>query len=529
MKISNHFSVFPFVVLLFISFVINAQNSPPTFEYVIANWETGSQHLSIEYSFTDVENDDAEVILLISENSGESYTVPTDQATGDIGFPVEPNETRQILWPVDTFVNLFELKIRLVVDDRNVADIQDIVDQVDSNRLRSYLESIEGVRHFLGGTTKWEETKDFIQNEFEQKGLQVTRQEINRFSQIGHNIIGRKAGYAEPGKTYIIDGHFDTTGDSPGADDNGSAVAGVLEALQVLSDFNFKNTINFIGFDFEESAGAIGTWGSFQYLENEIKSYETIEGVLNFEMIGYYTNKKHSQQVPAGFDLLYPAQYASVESDSFRGNFITNAGDLESLELNDAFDSAAARYVPELKVISLDLPNDGLIAPDFRRSDHARFWDEDIPALMLTDGADFRNPNYHTPQDVSDSLNFTFMANVVKAAVATLAEIAGLQNSDVWEGEIWPTFIPSNNLDCTLQIFPSPVYSYLTFSLGDCFNQNFSCEIFAMDGKSVFFKEIDHSMNLNYTISLKWIESGQYILLLSDGKNCLSKKFVVKE
>ena len=73
----------------------------------------------------------------------------------------------------------------------------------------------------------------------------------------------------------------------------------------------------------------------------------------------------------------------------------------------------------------MNVPGDGSIAPDFRRSDHATFWDENIPALLITDGGNFRNPNYHLPTDVVDSLNIPFMTKVIKASIAAILELGG--------------------------------------------------------------------------------------------------------
>ena len=259
--------------------------------------------------------------------------------------------------------------------------------------------------------------------------LQTGRQSFVCDNYPAVNIIGRQSGLTDERTTYIIDGHFDSVEGSPGADDNGSAVAGVLEALRILSAYNLSKTIKFISFDVEEIVNGVAMNGSTQYVASGIPSYEKIAGVFNFEMIGYCTNDTGSQIIPQGFSMLFPAAVDSVRAQNARGNFIGCNANTASASLRDAFAVSARLYVPELRVISMTLPGNGQIAPDLRRSDHAPFWDAGYQALMLSDGANFRNPNYHKATDTLETLNFTFMANVVKGTIATVANLAGLQHS----------------------------------------------------------------------------------------------------
>ena len=98
--------------------------------------------------------------------------------------------------------------------------------------------------------------------------------------------------------------------------------------------------------------------------------------------------------------------------------------------------------MPDLKIISLTLPGNGLIAPDFRRSDHANFWDINAPAVMLSDGANFRNLDYHTPNDLTNILDYQFMANIVKGTVATIATLPTYRD---WETDRKSTRLNSSH------------------------------------------------------------------------------------
>lgn len=247
----------------------------------------GPNQMTLTYDLADTENDDTEITFRVSADDGETYMVNTSEATGDLGFPISPGTGKTISWD---FTNAIAIngnyKIMLVADDLQAIDIQEIVDQVDSNRLRTDLEFIEGVRHRTAGAAHLQEVKDLISNHFMTEGLDT---EILQFPWNGYtaeNIVGWKKGLIDETEIYIIDGHYDTVEDSPGADDNGSAIAGVMEALRVLAPYQFKKSIKFIGFDLEEP----GLVGSINYVSSGgIKDYETIGGVFNYEMIGYYS------------------------------------------------------------------------------------------------------------------------------------------------------------------------------------------------------------------------------------------------
>ena len=518
-------SIFFTLIGLF-SLTISAQNLAPFFSNVSAGFETATNEVIVSFHLHDNEGDNVDVKLLVSDDGGENFLVNAASAQGDVGFPITPGNNKEIRWNIGSVSNILNYTIRLVADDRQTPGIADLVAQVDSNRLRSDLELIAGIRHYQANPTHLEAVKDTIESRFVNVGLQTRRQEVIRDGYTGHNIIGRLQGLGNEEITFIIDGHFDTVNDSPGADDNGSAVAGVLEALRVLSPLHFEKSITFIGFDFEEVVGFAGTNGSFDYVQSGMLPSETVEGVLNFEMIGYFTQEANSQQIPSVFDVFFPNQSAALEADSFRGNFITNVGDTESDALVAAYDSAIARYVPELKSIALVVTGNGLLAPDLRRSDHAHFWDQDIAALMLTDGANFRNPNYHTPFDTVGALSFTFMSQVVAASVATLAELAGWQNSTFSDVGILPASVASSKLKCKIEIAPNPVSENITVEWRDCFADLINLKLYSSNGRLVKTQSITTSPK-KMNIDVSFLEKGVYLLVLEGRDRVGVEGFVV--
>lgn len=514
--------IFLSATLVFLAYLTLAQNQPPQLSNVTVNVPWQSNEAFISYDVSDAENDALEVSLLVSNDGGLTHRVNVGTTSGDVGSAITPGTGKQIIWDFDTISNIYAYSIRVVTDDGNTPDIQAIVDQVDSVAIYNDLVAIQGIRHYQANPSHLEAVKDEIDDRFNQYGLATRRQAVSRNGYTGHNVIGRKAGLGNETHSFIIDAHFDSVDDAPGADDNGSGVVGVLEALRVLAPYNFEKTITFIGFDWEETVGLSGTYGSLKYVQTEIPNWESIEGVVNFEMIGYYDNSPNSQTVPNGFGVLFPSELAELEADSFRGNFIVNAGDAESYAFNEAFDTLAAMYVPELKVTSLIVPLNGTVAPDFRRSDHANFWDIDAPALLITDGANMRNPYYHTPADTVGLLNFTFMSNVVKAAVATVATLAGIQNSDYADAEIIPSSILESNFDCPIAVFPNPSDGLFTIPIGDCFEKIPVLVCYDVTGKRVMQRSTFSGKRME--LSLAGQPPGIYFLVISESDKRLTKK-----
>jgi hypothetical protein len=506
------------IALLAICKIGFAQNSLPLITNVSTLVSGGA--VTITYDLNDAESNASDVQLLISGNGGHTYLNKTGTITGDAGVGIAPGTGKQIVWNYDTISDIYSYTLRLVADDKQIPDIQEIVDQVDSNRLRSNLEFIQGIRHYQAAPSHLEEVKDTIQVRFENAGLQTYTQDFTNLNYLGQNIIGRKQGLGQEDSAYIVDAHFDSVNDAPGADDNGSGVSGVLEALRVLAPYNFSKSIRFIGFDFEET----GLDGSVKYVQSGIPAWEKIKGVLNFEMIGYYTEKNNSQQVPSGFNMLFPTQYAQLVADTFKGNFIVNVGDQESGGLTQAYQTLSQQYVPALKTSTFVLPGNGTIAMDFRRSDHAPFWDADVPAIMLTDGANFRNLNYHEPSDTIGALSFTFMSNVVKGTVATIASLAGLQHSTYRDIDIAPNAIPRTNLTCGIKLYPVPVGNMLTIETNDCLGTNYTLQIMNTNGSVVFSEQV--SGKTKAMVPTDKLAAGTYFAVLQSANGTITKRFI---
>jgi len=221
------------------------------------------------------------------------------------------------------------------------------------------------------------------------------------------NLLAERPGRTLPGEVVEVCAHYDTLFDSPGADDNTSGVAGAIEIARALAAVELDRTVRFCFFAAEEH----GLLGSRHHVERIRAGDEgEIVGLLNLEMIGYTDRAPGSQRTPGGFGWLI--------GTPDRGNFIAVIGTARSSSLGTMVVEAMRTYVPELPVFGL--PSKGSWFPDSHRSDHAPYWLAKLPAVMLTDTAEFRNPHYHERSDTIDTLDFGFLAAVARGAAAAV-------------------------------------------------------------------------------------------------------------
>ena len=301
--------IYLFSLLLLLVQVGLCQNQRPEVTNVVVMVDSLNQQVVFTFDLADAEGDDLDVQLRISDDEGQTFLVPVDSLDGDVGFPVQPGMQKQIIWHFDPeALNLAPgqmLTGKIVADDRFPVDIAEIVAEVDSAQLVADLTWLEGIRHRISAPDHLAAVRDSLEQRFHQNELQVEVQAFPYGNYDAANYIGRLPGLTQEAETYIIDGHFDSVQNSPGADDNGSATVGMLEAMRVLSKYQFARSLRFIGFDLEE----VGLVGSIKYVNEGIKDYEQIEGVFNFEMIGYTCDEPDCQGIPLGFNLLFPGAY----------------------------------------------------------------------------------------------------------------------------------------------------------------------------------------------------------------------------
>ena len=257
-------------------------------------------------------------------------------------------------------------------------------------------------------------TANYIHSVFEDAGLSVREQGYQYYDQPVTNILATSPVTTKASAYYVVGAHYDTVQTTPGADDNASAVAVMLELAARLRHANTKAPIVFAAFTLEEPPAYLTKHqGSRIFVRSCQRNGDHVLGAIILEMVGYTAPRQNYPFLPRWPG--YPAQ----------GNFIGVIGNWGSLHFGRSV-VRSLRKNRDLPVESLFLPFDGRILPETRLSDHAAFWDAGLAALMVTDTAFFRNPNYHLPSDTIDTLDFTFMAHLVRSLELALLELPAL-------------------------------------------------------------------------------------------------------
>lgn len=503
-------------------------NQAPLISNFVASADWPNNTLTLTYDLFDEENDPVEISLAFSSDGGQTYNLtPLVSASGDWGFPVATGTNRAIVCDISALAPMQSaaFTVRLVADDKQNFDIQALVEEVDSLRLRDDLAFVEGIRHRVTGLTHLNAVRDELRQHFDQLGLALSEQTFTYLGATGRNIIGTLSGTGTSEKVVIVDAHYDTVNNSPGADDNGSGVAGVMEVARILSRYPSKKTLRYIGFDMEED----GLRGSLAYV-GSLPPNEQVEGVFNFEMIGYYSEEPNTQDIPPGFNLIFPDATAQINANQRRGDFITNVANANCEPLALLFSSAAAEFVPDLKVVTLISPGNGTLVADLLRSDHAPFWFGNKPALMLTDGADYRNDCYHTPQDMADDkLNFTFMANVVKATVAAVAQLAEIQHGDWATTTFQGTTQTWNPSECSVAIWHHTSNAdVLSLTVSNCLFTSANVEIMDENGRLLHSEVLRlNGHEQQHSMHFPRLPSGIYFAKITWPSGMRTQKFVV--
>lgn len=471
-------SGFLFAITAILFAPVFSQNQAPVVQIqeVILDESTGT--LTLDYDLSDQEGDLCEVRILFSEDQGSTFSTFPFSISGETGAGIAPGTDKLVtLYPVLADDSLIQVKV--VAFDQATPDLISLVDQVDSTSVKSFLELIAVERNHLTALSGIEMIRDSLDRFFLSEGLQTSKESVQFGSYTGANVRGDLPGLTEGSEFVILDAHFDAVPGTPGANDNGVATAALMEAVKVLSNGYYRRSVRFLAFDLEE----YGLLGSIAHVQQIDPNSETLLGMLNLEMIGYFTEVPNTQAVPVGFNLLFPGVYAALQADSFRGNFLANVGNTTSIPLQNTFDSLASVYAPQLIIYNLALPGNGTIAPDFRRSDHAPFWDAGYQALMLTAGADFRDTAYHSSSDSLNRIHFTKVEEVLRSSVATIAHLAGPLNAgeDV-SGVQNNTSVSKKLSQDNIRLFPNPGNEYLHMQAERPLGQ---WQVYSRDGRMI--------------------------------------------
>ncbi len=300
-------------------------------------------------------------------------------------------------------------------------DPEQLVQNVDADRLRSHVAHLAtGERHSFSDPVRHATAASYVLDALQEVGLPIWTHTFAQGNRQGRNLMAAKYGSEPELSPLLISAHYDTVPGSPGADDNASGVAALLECARVLSGERFRRSIQFVAFDMEETQPEGEALVGSRVLAQEVKTGSSYEGMYNLEMVGY-TSGPGTQHFPPGFRFLFPGVYRRVRAREFRGDTLALVAQGRGVSLSRRFAQAAAQWVPELEVLRIETHRWQLMLPDMFRSDHAPFWRAGVPAIMISDSANFRNPNYHVPTDTPDTLDYAFLHRVTCALVATIA------------------------------------------------------------------------------------------------------------
>jgi Zn-dependent M28 family amino/carboxypeptidase len=276
------------------------------------------------------------------------------------------------------------------------AEVAARLQEVSPDKLRHYVEMMAFPRHYVAERRANVRARDLLVRLLTSFGY--TPCLVGDFDNI---VVTTGAGPYR-----VLGAHYDSVPGTPGADDNGSAVAACLECARLLKDFAGPSTM-IVLFNREED----GLLGSREFVTHLASRPEwNIDEAHVFEMVGYRTRAANSQRMPPGL----PGVVAPKVGD-FLG-LLANRG---SNAIAEQLLRLAATYVPESHVIALKIYL-GLERhfEHLHRSDHAPFWQAGIPSVMWTDTAEFRNPHYHQATDTPETLDYDFLAQVTRLALA---------------------------------------------------------------------------------------------------------------
>jgi hypothetical protein len=283
-----------------------------------------------------------------------------------------------------------------------------VVPAVSPERLKDHVRMLSETLHprSVGELTNLEAAASYIHAEFTAAGAVVADQWFTDGGEKYRNVIAR-FGPAE-GPLLVIGAHYDSFETTPGADDNASGIAGLIELAGLLSRHPPQRPVELVAYTNEEPPHfRYPSMGSAHHAASLRAAGRDVSLMLALEMIGWFSDEAGSQTYPfPGMSLLYPD----------KGDFIAVIG-----RFNDWADTrkvkAAMRGAGDLPVHSM---NSLSSIPGVDFSDHLNYWAEGYPALMITDTAFYRNPHYHTAEDTYDRLDYARMAKVVAGVFAVV-------------------------------------------------------------------------------------------------------------
>jgi len=283
------------------------------------------------------------------------------------------------------------------------------------DRLRRHVAALaSGPR--VPGSVEHARAAGYIRDHLQQAGFSVRERPFREWGLAGVNLLAEPVPDRPELPLVIVAAHYDTVPGSPGADDNASAVAALLELATWIGPAlrsgggDVRARLQFVAYDLEE----FGLVGSYVHSREVQKAGVAFRGMISLEMLGYADGRPGSQRLPPHLAGIYPDV----------GNFIGVCGNEASRGLL-AVVTEGMKSVASLPVEYIAVPGNGEMLPEVRLSDHSSFWDRGYPALMITDTSFFRNPHYHQASDTPATLDYAFLARVTAGVCAAVQRVLG--------------------------------------------------------------------------------------------------------
>ncbi|QDT53813.1 Aminopeptidase YwaD precursor [Caulifigura coniformis] len=257
----------------------------------------------------------------------------------------------------------------------------------------------------------------YIERELSAAGDAVAREEYEALGAPVWNLIVERKGTKRPDEIVIVAAHYDSLLCTPGADDNASAVAMLIEVARALAGRTCQRTLRFIALTCEEPPYFnLNSMGSQIHARRCRQREEKIHAMLSLEMVGFYSDAPGSQSIPPGIPKglrwLFPK----------RANFLAAVGNPKSAGLLWPFRRGFKRG-SKMPLFTVALPES---IQEIRRSDNSSFWDQGYRALMITDTSFLRNPNYHEASDTPETLDYERLTEATKGVTEAVAGLAGV-------------------------------------------------------------------------------------------------------
>jgi len=251
----------------------------------------------------------------------------------------------------------------------------------------------------------------YITQILEDLGYEVKKQHYSVLDKVVVNLEVELPGVLMSDEIVLVGAHYDSAIGAPGANDNASGVAALLELARLFVGQRCSRTLRFVFFTNEESPFfQTADMGSLVYARRSHELNEKIVVMICLETIGYYSSEPGSQKYPFPFNLFYPNT----------GDFLAFVGNLASRQLVHRAISSFRRHS--------SFPSEGAAAPQWITgigwSDQWSFWQENYPAVMLTDTAPFRYPAYHSDMDTAEKLDYNALARIVQGVYSIVLDLS---------------------------------------------------------------------------------------------------------